>query len=182
MAHASQAIVERLLPDAEATRALGAELARACAAGTVVLLTGPLGAGKTTLVDGFVAELGAGRATSPSFVLAQRYDGGRAVIWHLDLYRLDKARDIEDLDLDLYTPKDGIALIEWADRAPDHFWPPDRVRIALTVEGSGRRAQLMGLGRGAGAVMACITAPRIGPCSVGPSGPIPTLSPKPDET
>ncbi|MBV8280622.1 MAG: tRNA (adenosine(37)-N6)-threonylcarbamoyltransferase complex ATPase subunit type 1 TsaE, partial [Candidatus Eremiobacteraeota bacterium] len=90
------------LPDADATRALGARLAAVCPAGTLILLRGPLGAGKTTFVEGVVRALGAGHAASPTFVIAHEYDGGSKPVSHLDLYRLEDPRDVEDLDVGAY--------------------------------------------------------------------------------
>lgn len=132
----------RRLADARATRDLGQALARAAAQGLVVLLDGPLGAGKTTLVQGFAEGIGAAQAAaSPSFVLAHNYSGGRLPVWHLDLYRIERASEIVELDLDLYLPHDGVALVEWAERAGDG-WPDDVLRIRLDVDGSGRCATI----------------------------------------
>lgn len=131
-------------------RAFGAELARACPPGTVVLLRGPLGAGKTTLADGFIAALGGGRATSPTFTIAHRHDGGRVVISHLDLFRLEGPADVEELDLAQYLPSDGIALVEWPERAGEALRPADRVEISLALDGDGRTATVETFGRCAG--------------------------------
>lgn len=140
------------LPDERATRLLGETLASACAPGSVVLLDGPLGAGKTTLVAGFARAIGAMDAASPSFVIAHRYTGGRMPVWHLDLYRIENPAEIEDLDLDQYMPADGVALVEWACQAPAGEWPDDRVEIAIAFEGTGRRALVRGLQNGADVV------------------------------
>jgi tRNA threonylcarbamoyl adenosine modification protein YjeE len=139
------------LPDERATRLLGETLASACMPGFVVLLDGPLGAGKTTLVAGFARAIGAIDAASPSFVIAHRYTGGRMPVWHLDLYRLENPAEIEDLDLDQYLPSDGVALVEWAARATED-WPADRIEIEMSFEGAGRRARLRGREKGADAV------------------------------
>jgi tRNA threonylcarbamoyladenosine biosynthesis protein TsaE len=133
------------LPDAHSTRRLGAALAAASAPGTIVLLRGPLGAGKTTLVDGFSQALGAGRATSPTFVIAHCYAGGRMPIWHVDLYRIDSDRDVADLDLAQYQSEDAVTLVEWPERAGD-IWPNDALIVELSVAGAGRRAVLSGGG------------------------------------
>ena len=139
------------LRDEHATRDLGAALASAITPGTVVLLDGPLGAGKTTLVQGFAAAMGSRHAASPSFVLAHHYANARMPVWHLDLYRIDRASEIAALDFDQYLPADGVALVEWASRAPDD-WPSDRIDVALSIEGGGRRARLRGCGAGAAAL------------------------------
>ena len=135
-------MLTRALPDPDATRALGEQLARAARPGLVVLLDGPLGAGKTTLVQGFAAGIGAVQpAASPSFVLAHNYSGGRLPVWHLDLYRLERESEIDDLDLDLYLPRDGVALIEWAERAKKR-WPLDSLHVVLALAGPGRRVTI----------------------------------------
>jgi tRNA threonylcarbamoyl adenosine modification protein YjeE len=124
-----------------------------------MLLRGPLGAGKTTLVEGFVDAMGAGRASSPTFVLAHSYPAGRMPVWHLDLYRIEDARDIEDLDLSQYVPDDGVALVEWPERAPE-MWPADRVEIALQIAGTARTAQVRGFGTGVRVVEALVVPER----------------------
>jgi tRNA threonylcarbamoyladenosine biosynthesis protein TsaE len=134
------------LVDAAATRALGARLAAACGPDSVILLRGPLGAGKTTFVEGFLEALGAGRAASPTFVIAHSHSAGAMPIWHLDLYRLEDPRDIEDLDLAHYLPSGGITLVEWPERAA-HAWPADRIEIDLTIAGAARSARVRGLGQ-----------------------------------
>jgi tRNA threonylcarbamoyl adenosine modification protein YjeE len=131
-------------------RAFGAELAEVCPPGAVVLLRGPLGAGKTTLADGFIAALGGGHATSPTFTIAHRHDGGRMPISHLDLFRLDAPSDVEELDLAHYLPADGIALVEWPERADEALWPTNRIEISLSLDGDGRRATVETFGSCAG--------------------------------
>ena len=100
------------IPDAEAMEALGATLAGMLRAGDLVVLDGPLGAGKTTLTRGLGAALGArGAVTSPTFVLAREHPTATGVpLVHVDAYRLPGARELDDLDLDY----DGsIVVVEW---------------------------------------------------------------------
>lgn len=126
------------LPDETATRALGARLAARWKAGDVVLLEGPLGAGKTTLVRGVLEALGhVGSVRSPTFNLLQTF-GTNPPVMHADLYRVDTWRGIgleEYLDTHL-------CLIEWPDRAAglvdgDRCW-----RVRLAFDGDGRLAEV----------------------------------------
>jgi tRNA threonylcarbamoyl adenosine modification protein YjeE len=133
------------LPDAAATRKLGAQLAAACRPGSIILLRGPLGAGKTTFADGLIAALGAGNATSPTFVIAHAHDRGRIPLWHLDLYRMEDERQVAELDLDQYVSEEAITLCEWPERAAGQ-WPDDVLEIALSVQGEGRVALLSARG------------------------------------
>jgi len=101
-----------VIPDAEAMEQLGARLAALLGAGDLVVLDGPLGAGKTTLTRGLGAALGArGAVTSPTFVLAREHPTVSGVpLVHVDAYRLATARELDDLDLDY----DGaIVVVEW---------------------------------------------------------------------
>jgi tRNA threonylcarbamoyladenosine biosynthesis protein TsaE len=99
------------------TGAAGHELARGLAAGDVILLYGELGAGKTAFVRGLADGLGVppGDVSSPTFTLVQEYRGGRLPLFHVDLYRLNDPREIDDLGLDEIAA-DGVLAIEWADK------------------------------------------------------------------
>lgn len=104
--------VERTSSAAE-TEALGAELARGLNPGDVVLVSGELGAGKTTLVRGACRELEVTEAiTSPTFVIGHRY-AGRVPVAHLDLYRLAGLEGEEPALLDDYLTPDAIGFVEW---------------------------------------------------------------------
>jgi tRNA threonylcarbamoyladenosine biosynthesis protein TsaE len=99
---------------AEETEALGARLAERLAPGDVVLVSGDLGAGKTTLIRGAARALGVTEpVTSPTFTIGQRYAGGRLPISHLDLYRLEDMDGEDPALLDDYLGGDGIAFVEW---------------------------------------------------------------------
>jgi tRNA threonylcarbamoyladenosine biosynthesis protein TsaE len=99
---------------AEETEALGARLAERLQPGDVVLLSGDLGSGKTTLIRGACRALGiAGPVTSPTFTIGQRYEGGRMPVSHLDLYRLASLEDEDPALLDDYLGPDGVAFVEW---------------------------------------------------------------------
>src|SRR5258707_10505600 len=106
---------------AEETTELGRRLAAELNPGSVVLLRGDLGAGKTTLVKGIAEGFQAARAddvTSPTFTLIHEYRSSRANLYHIDLYRIDTERELETLALDdLITPT-SILLIEWGEKFP----------------------------------------------------------------
>jgi len=113
------------------TTAIGRELASGLSAGSVVLLFGDLGAGKTAFVRGVVEGLGipAEEVSSPTFTIMQEYRGGRLPLYHVDLYRLDDPREIDDLGLDEIA--DGAVLaIEWAEKLRDVQNGAIGVRIA----------------------------------------------------
>jgi len=115
------------LPDREATLKLGQFLGEKLSVGTVILLEGDLGAGKTTLVQGIGQGLGLKEPIiSPTFTLINEYLEGRIPLYHLDLYRLEGSA-IEQLYLESYWEGDevelGIVAIEWAKRLP---YKPDQ--------------------------------------------------------
>jgi tRNA threonylcarbamoyladenosine biosynthesis protein TsaE len=126
------------LADPAATRRLGERLAGLVRGGDAIALVGELGAGKTTLVAGLVAGLGGGAAASPTFALVHEYPGGRLVVWHVDLYRIERAAELPELGLDdaIGDPR-GICVVEWADRFA--VLPPDHLRIELAHAPDGGR-------------------------------------------
>ena len=132
------------LTDDEATATLGARLARELAPGALVLLSGGLGAGKTTLARALIRALADDptlEVPSPSFALVQPYEiGGRAVL-HADLYRIVDPREVDELGL--FDRTDAIVLVEWPDRDPD-LLRRDAVAVSLKVppDGIGRIAEI----------------------------------------
>lgn len=125
---------------AASTRRVGEAIGKVLQPGDVILLAGPLGAGKTTLVQGMARGLGVtGSVLSPTFVLMRELEG-RLKLFHLDLYRLEKMPEIADLGLDDYLFGEGATVVEWADRAAA-LWPEDHLRIDLEYNEStkGRR-------------------------------------------
>jgi len=99
---------------AEETEALGARLADRLRPGDVVLLSGELGTGKTTLVRGACRALGVTEpVTSPTFTIGQRYGGGRMPVSHLDLYRLQTLEGEDPALLEDYLRPEGVAFVEW---------------------------------------------------------------------
>jgi tRNA threonylcarbamoyladenosine biosynthesis protein TsaE len=132
------------LPDLAAMEALGARIARRLLPGDVVALSGDLGAGKTTLARAIVAALGyAGEVPSPTFTIVETYDGLDPPLVHADFYRLEDAREAEELGLDDY--RSGAALIaEWPERAGGFAHEPACLSIALELAESGRKAVVEG--------------------------------------
>lgn len=115
----------------EETLAFGRELARQIPAKAVVLLIGNLGAGKTVLAKGILSGLGVAdpeEVTSPTFTLIHEYGDGRA--FHLDLYRLDTAAQVEGLGFQELLDREAVVLIEWGERFPQ-LLPPDRIEIRI---------------------------------------------------
>jgi tRNA threonylcarbamoyladenosine biosynthesis protein TsaE len=115
----------------EETVALGERLARMLPPHGVVLLTGNLGAGKTTLAKGIVSGLGAAPAeevSSPTFTLIHEYGNGR--VYHVDLYRLEAPRELATLGLDDLFERDALVLIEWGERFA-RFLPAGRTEIRI---------------------------------------------------
>lgn len=107
------------VPSARHMVALGSALGALLERGDLVLLYGPFGAGKTTLVRGIAAGLGVDTSvTSPSFVLETQYTSGRLPLYHVDLYRLDRldAALLEELEEHVYG--DGVTVVEWPELVP----------------------------------------------------------------
>ncbi|MCC7495252.1 MAG: tRNA (adenosine(37)-N6)-threonylcarbamoyltransferase complex ATPase subunit type 1 TsaE [Fimbriimonadaceae bacterium] len=129
------------LPDEAATVALGRQLGRVAAAGDVIALLGPLGAGKTTLMHGLAAALGVvGPVPSPTFVLLRQYQG-RLALAHADAYRLGDAQEAWSIGLDELLPGDGVTVVEWADRIAS-LLPAETLTVTLTPRPVGRTAEL----------------------------------------
>ncbi len=114
----------------EETRAFGAALARSATGGDVIMLSGPLGVGKTAFARGFIEALGhAGDVPSPSFAIVQPYDDLDPPVWHVDLYRIEAPPEIEELGLD--AAADAVLLVEWPERAGKDAW---REALRLSLE------------------------------------------------
>lgn len=125
---------------AEETEALGARIAARLQPGDLVLLSGELGSGKTTLVRGACRALGiTSPVTSPTFTIGQRYEGGRMPVSHLDLYRLESLEDEDPALVDDYLAPDGVAFIEWPGAGEGRLGRPAlQVRLEHAGEGSRR--------------------------------------------
>jgi tRNA threonylcarbamoyladenosine biosynthesis protein TsaE len=123
----------------EETQNVAGELASSLGAGDVLLLSGNLGAGKTAFVRGLAAGLGIdpGEVSSPTFTLIHEYRGGRLILYHADLYRLEQAAT-EDIGLEELGISDGVLAIEWPDRLT-HAIPGARSVIIEIVDETTRR-------------------------------------------
>jgi tRNA threonylcarbamoyladenosine biosynthesis protein TsaE len=136
------------LPDEAATQALGRALAAALRPGDALCLTGPLGAGKSTLARALVRALTTPdeEVPSPTFTLVQFYDGPAFPVAHFDLYRLTDPDEAYEIGLD-EALEDGAAIIEWPQRLEGRL-PPDRLDIEITPilddpRGEARRASIV---------------------------------------
>ncbi|HEX6784724.1 MAG TPA: tRNA (adenosine(37)-N6)-threonylcarbamoyltransferase complex ATPase subunit type 1 TsaE [Sphingomicrobium sp.] len=119
------------------TAAAGAAVAKVAKGGDVITLSGPLGAGKTTFARGFIKALGhPGDVPSPSFALVQPYDDLDPAVWHVDLYRIERAAEIEELGLDVGA--DAVLIVEWPERAGEAAWP-GALRLSLDFTQDGDR-------------------------------------------
>ena len=125
------------------TRSIAAALARDLAMGSVLLLSGDLGAGKTAFVRGLAEGLGVDpdEVTSPTFTIAHEYRGGRLPLIHVDLYRLDRA-DLDEIGLDQDLAATGVVAIEWSERLSRPI--PGAVTITIADRGGDRREITIG--------------------------------------
>jgi tRNA threonylcarbamoyladenosine biosynthesis protein TsaE len=149
------------LPTAEGTRELGRSLAQVAGSNLVVTLFGPLGAGKTTLVQGVGEGLQVSEIiNSPTFTMLNEYHSGELPLYHLDLYRVQddptsqkalggKSYELLRAELDEFILHPGITLIEWAETI-EPYLPEDHLSIKLAYEGSGEGAGRAAFVRGYG--------------------------------
>src|SRR5215469_8199800 len=127
---------------ADETTALGRQIAAQLRPGTIVLLRGDLGAGKTTMVKGIAEGFQAARAedvTSPTFTLIHEYRGPEVTLYHIDLYRIDTQRELDTLALDDLMTAKSILLIEWGEKF-ERFTQERDVEIAIEHKGGDDRA------------------------------------------
>jgi len=133
---------KRYLQDQAATEAFGGQLAAACQGGLLVFLHGHLGAGKTTLVRGFLRASGhSGPVKSPTYALIEPYITAYGNLYHLDLYRLADAEELEWIGIRDLFEDESICLVEWPERGAG-ILPEADVHIYLQAEGSGRQVRV----------------------------------------
>ncbi len=129
------------LRNEEATRAFGAKLAHLLRPGDVVLLSGDLGAGKSTLARGAISAIaGVDDAPSPTFTFVETYETPDFLLWHFDLYRLEQPSDVWELGFE-EALEDGVVLIEWPEQAAA-LMPEGALVLRMDVEGDVCRAAI----------------------------------------
>ena len=126
-----------ILQDEDATAEFGVALASRVRRGDVIALSGPLGVGKTALARGMLAALGhEGDVPSPSFAIVQPYEDLDPPVWHVDLYRIDDASELDELGLD--AAADAVLIVEWPDKAGEGAFP-QALRLTLDFATDGAR-------------------------------------------
>lgn len=116
------------------TRALGRQIGAACEAGTIVLLHGDMGVGKTVFTKGFAEGLGVAEpVNSPTFTIVQIYESGRLPLYHFDVYRIADVEEMEEIGYEDYFYGDGVCLIEWAELIRE-ILPEHCVEITIEKE------------------------------------------------
>lgn len=132
-------VIALVCATAEDTRALAARIARRATPGTVIALSGDLGAGKTCFIQGLAAGLGiAGHVTSPTFVMIAEYMG-RLPLYHVDLYRTESLGEIRGLGLDEMLDGAGVTAIEWAEKG-EPLLPARALRVRIGGAGDEPRS------------------------------------------
>ncbi|MDD2689428.1 MAG: tRNA (adenosine(37)-N6)-threonylcarbamoyltransferase complex ATPase subunit type 1 TsaE [Candidatus Omnitrophica bacterium] len=154
--------MEIISKSARDTLEIGRRISKRLRKGDIICLFGELGSGKTVLVKGIAKGLGIEKnnIVSPSFVLMRLYIQGRLPLYHFDLYRLKKTKDILALGLEEYIYGDGITVIEWADRLKNSL-PKEFLKINLSFKAdSQRRISFTGVGAHYKQLLGKINEPR----------------------
>ncbi|MEZ4319123.1 MAG: tRNA (adenosine(37)-N6)-threonylcarbamoyltransferase complex ATPase subunit type 1 TsaE [Myxococcota bacterium] len=135
-----------IVADPEAMETLGRRIGELAQRGTVIALSGDLGAGKSVLARGIGRGLGIeGRIPSPTFIVVAEYTDARLVFHHADLYRLSEADELENLGLDDVIGGDGVVAIEWAERFPEVL-PADHLAVHIEIVDEARSVGLVAHG------------------------------------
>ena len=123
----------RISTSPEETQAIAKEIARGLAPGSVLSLTGDLGAGKTEFVKGLATGLSIDDlVTSPTFTLVHEYRSARMTLYHLDLYRLNSEKELDEIGFDDCLAAGGISAVEWGNKYPARL-PKGCLEIRLTI-------------------------------------------------
>ncbi len=134
--------MQKFLHNTEATEQFGAELYHLLPSKCLIFLYGELGAGKTTLVRGYLRAAGyAGTVKSPTYNLVEEYTIAGQKIYHFDLYRLNDPEELEWIGIKDYFDQDSICFIEWPDKGKGLLPEPDTV-ITLAVHNAGRLVEI----------------------------------------
>lgn len=144
------------LADSEAMERLGGEIAHCCRGGETIYLYGELGAGKTTLVRGFLRALGhQGAVKSPTYTLVEPYELPGRRVYHFDLYRLGEAEELEYMGIRDYLDGESVVLVEWPQRGAGVLPEAD---LVLTIEyaAEGRRLTMVSRGELGTLLLACL--------------------------
>jgi tRNA threonylcarbamoyladenosine biosynthesis protein TsaE len=124
---------------AKETIAAGTELAEVLKNGDLVILTGPLGAGKTNFIKGIAVGMGVDEEdiNSPSFTLVNEYTGNTA-LYHFDLYRMKETAELYQIGWDDYLMRDGVVVVEWGEKAREML-PEERIEVSIAILADTRR-------------------------------------------
>lgn len=158
------------LPDEDATLRLGRAIGASATAGTLLTLSGDLGAGKTTLVRGLADGLEVpGNVSSPTYMLMQLHEGGRLPLSHFDAWMEGREKAYLADGADEFLAADGVAVVEWAERVED-WLPEERLGLELLhAAGGGRRAHLIAIGDDHGRLLGLVRE-RLDLPAAGPHG------------
>lgn len=149
-------LYESDLADTEATEALGAAIANCFVPGSLIHLLGELGAGKTTLVRGFLRGLGyTGAVKSPTYTLVENYMIREQSVYHFDLYRLGDPEELEYMGIRDYLDELSVSLVEWPQRGEGILPTPD-LEVSLEYRNDGRRVQISATSARGKAVIDCL--------------------------
>lgn len=141
--------MERYSASEQETEAIGAELARRLAPGTVVAFSGDLGAGKTAFVRGMARGLGVPvRVTSPTFTIVNEYEGGRLPLFHFDLYRIGSEDELFDIGWEDFLQRGGICAVEWSEHVEGALSDAICIEIRRGQTDTERSITIMGEGFG----------------------------------